>query len=506
MLQGSIRRYSHYFAVNAHEARARIAMREYMEGLVEKQLVKKRGRFRMEGKRIWCRRSLRNGERAFNINDWDEFWNALKVHGLTEKDFDVQDVKPMPGDPVDLKVEKFTPWPDQVPLIEFAQGDRHQYAVTLQPGGGKTLIALFLAAIFGVRFAVVTKGGYEGRWIPAFYDVLGLEVEEVRSCCGAKALANLIAEKKKRGIDNVKAVFISVGGLRDYIKRYEDGAYEGTVCADVPPEKLYEFLGIGFRVIDEAHQEIHAHYIADLYTNLDRTLYLTGTLIPQTEFMGKIYESFLPERIRKAEDAFNVYVKAIEVFYYLNNPDDARYTGPQGSYSHVVYEQWIMKDETRLKNWLAATYDYIVAVWASNRVEETKIILFAATIELNEKMAAYFARRMPDLRVIQYKAGDPYDYLIDNDVIFATLGKAGTAVDIPDLEQVHLTTAIDSANAYIQAFGRLRFLKRFPDITPEFHWYTCKSIQKQVDYGKRKREILKPRVLGFRSDYLSKKI
>lgn len=506
MLQGAIKRYSHYFTVVPVEARARIAMREYMEGLVEKQLVKKRGRFRMEGKRVWCRRSLRNGERAFNINEYDEFMQHMRSHGITEGDFDIDSVAPYEGESVELKVEKFTPWPDQVPLIEFAQGDRHQYAVTLQPGGGKTLIALFLAAIFGVRFAVVTKGGYEGRWLPAFYDVLGLEVEEVRSCCGAKSIVNLIGERKKKGIDNVKAIFISIGGLRDYIKRYEDGVYEGTICEDVPPEKLFEFLGIGFRIVDEAHQEIHAHYIADLYTNLNRTLYLTGTLIPQTEFMAKTYERFLPEHIRKAEDKFNVYVKAVEVFYYLNNPDDARYTGAQGSYSHTTYEQWIMKDEERLKNWLVGVYDYIVAVWASNRVEETKIILFAATIELNEKMAAYFRRRMPDLRVIQYKAGDPYDYLIDNDVIFATLGKAGTAVDIPDLEQVHLTTAIDSANAYIQAFGRLRELKRFPDLTPEFHWYTCMSIQKQVDYGKRKREILKPRVLGFRSDYLSRKI
>ena len=506
MLQGVIKKYSHYFTVVPIEARVRIAMREYMEGLVEKQLVKKRGRFRMEGKRIWCRRSLRNGERAFNINEYDDFLAFMQSHGIKENDFELETIPPYKGEAVELKVEKFTPWPDQIPLIEFAQGDQHQYAVTLQPGGGKTLIALFLAAIFGVRFAVVTKGGYEGRWLPAFYDVLGLEVEEVRSCCGAKSIVNLIGERKKKGIDNVKAVFVSIGGLRDYIKRYEEGCYDGTVCEDVPPEKLFEFLGIGFRIVDEAHQEIHAHYIADLYTNLDRTLYLTGTLIPQTEFMAKTYERFLPERIRKAENKFNVYVKAVEVFYYLNSPDEARYTGPQGSYSHTTYEQWIMRDEARLKRWLEAIYDYVVAVWASNRVEETKILIFAATIELGEKMVEYFRRRMADLRIIQYKAGDPYDYLIDNDVIFATLGKAGTAVDIPDLEQVHLTTAIDSANAYIQAFGRLRELKQFPDIVPEFHWYTCKSIKKQVDYGSRKRDILKPRVLGFRSSYLSKKI
>ena len=508
MLQGTIRKYSHYFSVNAHEARLRIAMQSYQtEFLIEKQLTKKRGRFRMENKRFWWRRSLRNGERAFNINEFDAFMEFMRKWGFTPEDFKVVEAIIPEADKVDLKVEGFEPWAEQVPLIDHAKGDHHQYAVTLQPGGGKTIIALFVASIFGVRFAVVTKGGYEGRWVPALYNTLGLKPEEVRSCCGAKAIVNLIGECKKKGIEAVKAVFFSIGGIRDYIKNYEAGLYEGKICEDVPPEKLYEFLGIGFRIVDEAHEEIHAHYIADLYTNIKHSLYLTGTLIPRDEFMARRYETFLPEKIRKSEDKFNVYVKAVEVFYYLNNPDEARYTGSQGSYSHTTYEQWIMKDEVRLKNWLSGVYDYIVSVWAANRVEETKIILFAATIELGGKMAEYFARRMPDLRVIQYKAGDPYDYLIDNDVIFATLGKAGTAVDIPDLEQVHLTTAIDSANAYVQAFGRLRdLIKRFPNITPEFHWYTCLSIDKQVAYGKRKRDVLKPRVLGFRSEYLSKRV
>lgn len=508
MLYGTICKYSHYFTVVAHEARLRIAMQHYQsEFLIEKQLTKKRGRFRMENKRFWWRRSLRNEERAFNINEYDAFMEYMRGAGITLADLNIIQKKVPKGFPVELRVEGFEPWENQVPIIDHAQQLRHQSAVTLQPGGGKTIIALFVASIFGVRFAVVTKGGYEGRWIPALYNTLGLVPEEVRSCCGAKAIVKLIAEATLKGIDGVKAVFFSIGGLRDYIKHYEEGKYENSVCADVPPEKLFEFLGIGFRIVDEAHEEIHAHYIADLYTNIEHSLYLTGTLIPRDAFMSTRYQTFLPERIRKAEDKFNVYVKAVEVFYYLNNPDEARYTGPQGSYSHTTYEQWIMKDKERLDNWLSGVYDYVVHTWASNRVEETKIILFAATIELGGKMAEYFGRRMPDLRVIQYKAGDPYDYLLDNDVVFATLGKAGTAVDIPDLEQVHLTTAIDSANAYVQAFGRLRdLIKRYPNLTCEFHWYTCLSIQKQVDYGKRKRDVLRPRVIGFRSEYLSKRV
>lgn len=507
MIQGKIVLHTHYFTVLAVEARFRILMQNYMtEFLIEKQLVKRRGRFRLEPTRFWWRRSLRNELRAFSINEYDAFMDYMKAHGLQDKDFEVKTAPVHAGVDVELKVSGFSPWEEQVPLIEFAKGESHQYAITLQPGGGKTLIALFLAAYFGKRFVVVTKGGYEGRWIPAFYDVLGLTPSEVRSCCGAKAIVKVIAEAKAHGIDDVKALFFSTSGLRDYIKRYEAGVYEGTVCEDVPPEKLYEFLGIGFRIVDEAHQEVHANYVADLYTNLNNTLYLTGTLIPQTDFIRGIYEKFLPLKVRKAADKFNVYAQAIEVFYRLNSPESARYIGPQGSYSHVVFEQWLMKDPERLKNWLTALYDFIVDSWAANRVEETKIIIFAATVEMNEHVYQYFKRRMPDLRVVHYKAGDPYEYLVDNDIITATLGKAGTAVDIPDLEQVHMTNAVDSANTSVQAFGRLRELKRFPDITPKFHWYTCLDVEKQVEYGKRKRTFLKPRVKRISIDYLSKNI
>ncbi|EBW9734483.1 hypothetical protein DQR70_05765 [Salmonella enterica subsp. enterica serovar Oslo] len=371
-----------------------------------------------------------------------------------------------------------------------------------------TVCSLLVAKAISKRFAVVTKGGYEGRWIPAFYDIVGFKPEEVRSCCGAKAIEKLVKEFKKHGPEETKAIFFSIGGLRDYIKNFEAGKYNARKhpCHDIPPEKLFKFLGIGFKIVDEAHQEIHAHYILDLYTNIKHSLYLTGTLIPQTDFMAKRYQIFLPDAIRKSDEKLNIYARAVEVFYRLHEPEQARFVGPQGSYSHVTYEQWLMKDEKRLKNWLEATYDYVVASWAANRTEETKALLFAATIELCDKMREYFARRFPDMRVCQYKAGDPYDYLVDNDILFATLGKAGTAVDIPDLEQVFMTTAINSGNANIQAFGRLRELKQYPELTPVFHWFTCSDVDRQVEYGKDKRKLLEKRVKGIRTEYLSKKI
>lgn len=457
---------------------------------------------------FWWRRSLRSNERALIITEYDSFMNFLYFNGIEIDRIKIVHAPVHEGVKFDIKVEGYIPWEEQIPILDFVKGDSYKYIITSQPGSGKTLMALFLAEHIGERFVVITKGGYEGRWVPTLYETLGLAVDEVRSCCGEKALRRLIEEKKKTGIPEVKAIFFSISGIRTYINNYEAGAYVGTSLEDVPPEKLFEFLGIGFKIVDEAHMEIHAHYITDLYTNIKHSLYLTGTLIPKENdhFTAKVYETFLPPRLRKEASKLRVYAEAVEVFYELNEPNEAKYIGAQGGYNHIVLEEWILKNKARKDNWLQMLYDHLVEEWLTERVEETKAIIYCASVDMNEEVAKYMQRRLPDLKVVHFKAGDPYDYLIDNDLILATLGKAGTAVDIPMLEQVHMCHATDSPNTYIQAFGRLRELKKFPQIVVRYFWFTCKNIQKQVDYGLRRAKIIKPRVTKLKNKFLRKRI
>lgn len=509
MNYGTITIYSHYFTVDTRNPRFSNALRAYQsEFLVEKTLVRTRGRFTMKPTTFWWRRSLRSNERALIITEYDSFMNFLYFNGIEIDRIKIVHAPVHEGVKFDIKVEGYIPWEEQIPILDFVKGDSYKYIITSQPGSGKTLMALFLAEHIGERFVVITKGGFEGRWVPTLYETLGLAVDEVRSCCGEKALRRLIEEKKKTGIPEVKAIFFSISGIRTYINNYEAGAYVGTSLEDVPPEKLFEFLGIGFKIVDEAHMEIHAHYITDLYTNIKHSLYLTGTLIPKENdhFTAKVYETFLPPRLRKEASKLRVYAEAVEVFYELNEPNEAKYIGAQGGYNHIVLEEWILKNKARKDNWLQMLYDHLVEEWLTERVEETKAIIYCASVDMNEEVAKYMQRRLPDLKVVHFKAGDPYDYLIDNDLILATLGKAGTAVDIPMLEQVHMCHATDSPNTYIQAFGRLRELKKFPQIVVRYFWFTCKNIQKQVDYGLRRAKIIKPRVTKLKNKFLRKRI
>lgn len=506
MVEGVLEFYSHFYTVNPVGPRMRIALREWLTGLIEKKLTKKRGKFYMEPHCVYAAKSVRHGRYHLHRNEWALFHDHLKKYGIQDNALEFRYHEPVAGEAVKLDMGEWVPWDNQVPVIDFAfRGDR-QTCITTQPGGGKTLMFLFIAARFGQRFAVQTKGGYEGRWLEAFVKHLALEPEEIRSCCGAARLYQLIREKKKKGLDGVKAVFISNGAIRTYINNYESGADAGTGAEDVPPWEIYNFLGIGLRGTDETHQEFHANYMADLYTHVPMTVYLTGTLFPRDEFIKRVYETMLPHRIRKEAAELRVYADMVEVFYNVENPRLFESFNKQSVYSHNEYEKIIMRHPEMCKRYLDAIYNYALDKWVLEKEEGAKLLIFTGLVEMGQHLLDYFRRKLPDLIINSFNAGDEYTVLETSDIIFSTVIKAGTAVDIPDLTQVHNTVSSDSPNQNVQCLGRLRELPKRPNVQVEYHAYICEDIPKQVTYGKRRQTLFKSRIKRTRQARLGRLI
>lgn len=369
-----------------------------------------------------------------------------------------------------------------------------------------TIISLAVAAQFKKRFVVITLGGYEDRWIPELYDKLNLKPEEVRSCCGCTKLYRLLREVKEGGIDDVKAIFLSTATLRDFIKNWNTGKVEGSGCEDIDPAMLWEYLGVGLMICDEAHKEVHLHAMVSLISNVKKIVYLTATLFPNTDFMKDIYELLFPRPCRKDTGKIVKYVDVVKVLYNLKDWRKAKFIGGQGSYSHTTFEQWLMADKERKKNYTESLFEYVNGNWYTSRRPEHKLLVFAATIELCQHFAEYFRKRYPDLTINSYTSGDDYQILIDSHIIFSTLGKSGTAVDIPDLTQAILTVAVDSPNANIQALGRLRLLKGDKAFKQTYHCWVCNNIDKHLDYWKSKERLFSGRITGISTAHLDRLI
>lgn len=494
-------RYSHYFSVLPITAMARKAVVDFMTTLIEHQLTKKRGKWSMEPSCVYAAKDYARGRYHLHINCYDEFILFLENYRITEADLTVTQHGLYEPVKVDITVTKegFVPYETQLPIIDHCLTVGPQAAVTSQPGSGKTAMLQFVAAQMGVRMAVRSLGGYAGRWAEAWKDYHGWEEKkDFLLCCGAKALRKLIKEMREGKWTELKAIYISNGAVRDLIKDKDTPKHDLECGGMFDVGKLYEELGVGLLGVDEAHKEMHSNFIADLYTNVPVRICLTATLIPRDNFTAKIYEMYLPERLRKDMGALRVYVDVIEVMYNLKHPRKFDRVIKQTVYSHNEFERYLMKDKETLERYMDAFYNYVIRTWLSERVYETKAVFFCGLVDMGAALCAYFKRRLPDIRVAQFNAGDDYDVLDINDLIFTTALKAGTAVDIQDLSRIYNAISIDAPNTLVQIVGRLRYREHLVKEGFHFHQFVCIDIPKQMAYQKNRRQLLRPRVKSIR--------
>lgn len=493
--------YSHYFKVLPVSARSRQIIVEYLRTLVEMKLTKSRGKWSMQPDCTYAAKDFLRGRYHLHINVYDEFMLFLEERGIQTQDISVTEHGVHQGVAIELAVvDKYKPYENQLPIIQHCLTIGKQSAVTSQPGSGKTAMFCFVAEEKKVRFAVKSQGGYASRWEDAFVDYYGWEKggRDYVLACGAKALRKLVKEVREGKRDDLKAVYISNGAIRDFIKDSGTPKHDTECGGMLNPEELYEVLGIGLIGVDEAHKEIHANVIADLYTNVACRICLTATLLARDDFTARVYEMYLPKRYRRDMGAIAIYVDAYEILYNLAKPKHFDRVVKQTVYSHNEFERTIMKDKQTFVNYMDALYDYICRNWLAYRPYETKAILFCGLVDMCAAMTDYFQQRLPDLRVAQYNAGDDYDTLLDNDLITSTVQKAGTAVDIPNLSRVYNSTSVDSPNQLVQVVGRLRQLKHLPEEQCEYHQFVCLDIPKQMMYKQNRKRLLTPRVLSIR--------
>jgi hypothetical protein len=116
-----------------------------------------------------------------------------------------------------------------------------------------------------------------------------------------------------------------------------------------------------------------------------------------------------------------------------------------------------------------------------------------------EMATVFFKQLYPHFKIKKYNQGDPLTNITESDLCFATLGKAGTAIDVPYLTTVILTVAIDSIQAVLQGAGRLRDIHRLYglDKVPTFVWFVCDNFEKHKRYDRSKLELLKDRTVSI---------
>jgi len=353
-------------------------------------------------------------------------------------------------------------------------------------------------------FLALTKNVYTEKWIDDVEDAYACKKGDIVVIKGTKQLATLIACAQNDDLD-AKFIICSMRTLQMYIEKYEAG---DDVIGEYGcnPEDLFPTLKVGIRFIDEVHEHFHTVFKLDLYSHVSETINLTATLIDDNVFVERMMRVMFPMNERPPKSPYDKYIETIAYSYGFS--DEGRRAIPykqpgRGSYSHVRFESSVMKSKKYLNRYLGFIQKTAEETFFGVRQDKQRLLIFCSTIAMCEEVVKHFKTHYPKLNVAKYTAEDNYETLLSADVVVSTLLSAGTAVDIPDLRTVIMTTAIGSRRQNVQALGRLRRMSRYPTTTPTFAYFVCSDIEEHLKYYEKKVEVFADKTLVHKVEHTS---
>lgn len=383
----------------------------------------------------------------------------------------------------------------------------HLFVVTDFIVTHNSFIAMTAAAQLGQRFALIVRPSYIEKWLIDFNKTYNEEIAECLMVVQGSAQLQALLQMAALGeLDGNKIILFSNKTLQNWIKLYEQNGSQileqGYACL---PDQLFEFLGVGVRIIDEVHQDFHLNFKLDLYTHVERSISLSATLLSEDDFLNNMYELAYPKGERFNGIAYDKYIDARAALYSFNDPRKIRVT-EYGSktYSHHAFEKSILRSESTT----AAYFDMIRQVangtFFKNYKPGQRLLVYCSSINMCTKLADYLRMQYPRLVINRYVEDDPFDYVMESDICVSTLQSAGTGIDIPNLTTVIMTPAVRSSAANIQGFGRLR---KLADDTPVmFIYFVCQDFPKHTKYHEIKKVLLEERARTFKEEYLGRPI
>lgn len=367
-----------------------------------------------------------------------------------------------------------------------------------------TFIALKTLAALGKRAVIVLKAMYIEKWIKDIESPMNSKGEQgmfdfrkgdLMVVRGTKDLVKLISLARAGELE-AKIVIISIDTMRMYMQSYD--VYNGDMEEfGATPDELFEVLGAGVRLVDEAHQDFHCVYRMDLYFHVPLTISLSATLVNDDRFMNRMYEVVWPMSTRSPKIAHHKYIVVKNLWYSFNEPKRIRYKNYMRQYNHVILEQSIMKDKTMLSNYIAMIIDIVRITYMDDAEPGQKALVFCATKEMCTIVRDALREAYPDKTIGRYIDVDPMSVLEASDLTVTTLKSAGTAVDVINLTRVLCTINVSSKIANEQAVGRLRPVRDWKDVTPEFYFTSARNIDKHCSYAAEKSQKLDGKVLGY---------
>lgn len=453
------------------------------------------GRYVKAAVKVFGAATVDRSEFRFHINQYKAFIDFLLMSRITENLYTVSVKEISPGETIDVSMKDGWVSKDyQIPVIEYIEDNNEVRSkfVELQTGQGKSFSATQALVNEGKRVVTIVKANYIEKWESDFLKMTNVNKKKIIKVQGSAQLKQLIQLGSDGELD---CSFIIIGNrtFQNYLKEYEEFKHDiltfGYACL---PEDFFETVGAGRRLIDEVHQDFHLNYKIDMYTNVEKSVSLSATLINNDPFLERMYKQAYPLGERYSGQPLKKYAHAKAILYSIAHNRHYNTTERDSpTYSHNAFERSILKSADFTRAYLELVLSIVkTSNFTMNYKKGQKIIIFFASLDMVDACVKYMKAVFTSYDIRKFIGGDDLQNLLEADMCITTLQNAGTAHDVPNLVSVIMTPAVQSIQANVQALGRLR---EITGVKVDFLYFACRDIPKQMDYHMQKIPLLEQR-------------
>jgi Type III restriction enzyme, res subunit len=375
------------------------------------------------------------------------------------------------GQPRDIRQQNALSFLEaSTPYFSYAAG-RTQKLLCLETGGGKTFVAILYASKFNkVPIVIVDQETLITQWKNEFLKLTNLEEEDIGIVLGIDSIRKLTKNKATHKV---------------YIASHRTLASYGK---DNPwlIQRLFNKLGIGLKIFDEAHIEWKNIFTIDSVTDTEMTLYLTATPGRSNQLEDIIYQNMFEgiaqygiEHKYKEEKNYHkvVYVN------YNTHPTTTQEINMSNRYGFNVngWCDYILEEK----------YDQFVIMIQSlidmvyNGKKDAKVAVVVHTLPMVTQVIESLQAIYPDKRIGDFSTNVKNKTArmeeLNADIIVTTDKSFDKAVNVMDLVGLINTVPMSSGIKIEQMIGRLRYVKGKPCLffdTTDVGFKACKRQKK----------------------------
>ena len=344
---------------------------------------------------------------------------------------------------------------DQKKALRFMLGKdeyRHvagksQLSVNLNTGKGKTYLAISTIVFSGIKTMIIMYSeNLIQQWKNEILKYTNLNQKQVCVIEGSGSIHRLMAKN-----DNNAVIYLVTHGT---LKSYGDRNGWSKVG------ELFEYLKIGIKIFDEAHQNFENMMMIDYYTNVYRTYYLTATSLRSSDDENRVYQLSFKN------------VPSIDLFNQDEDPHTV-YTAIKFHSKPTAIEKSECKnqyglDRNKYTNYLAdkpifyKVLTILMNIILKRTADGGKCLIYIGTNYAIEKVYLWLVRNYAelynDIGILSTLVDEEHRRsAVDKRIILATTKSAGAGLDIKGLKlTVVLAEPFKSEILARQTLGRTR--------------------------------------------------